>query len=244
MIGPKIKTLIVEDDSDHLHHLEKLINTHYPYLHLINPCSSGSEALQAIRQQNPDLIFLDIDLTDMNAFELLDNFHEHEFQIIFTTAYNEYAVKAFRAHAIDYLLKPILEKELSEALQKVQYQRKGIDEFKKFILEPFHKQNKFLKVNEKNKTTFLPKDQIIYLQAGRSYTEIHYYENGEKKKLLASNNLSVFESQLIDFDFVRIHQSYLVNRSQIYEFLKKDKKVKLFAGEILPVSRSKTDLIN
>jgi len=243
MITRKLRTLIVEDDLDHQRHLEKLIEENHPELHLMGSCSSGTEALSTIKSIRPELIMMDIDLRDMNAFEMLEQLHETNFHIVFTTAYNEYAIKAFRVNAVDYLLKPIIEDELAQSIQKVLLQRNLHKDYETLIAD-FHRISKrFLTINEKKKVTFVSIHQILYLQADRSYSTIHYREDGERKKITTCTNLSIFEKQLSAHDFIRIHQSYLVNRLQIHEFTKKDRKVKLICGDLLPVSRGKTEVI-
>jgi len=239
----KLRTLIVEDELDHQKHLKKLIEQNHPELHLMGVCSSGSEALATIKHIRPELIMMDIDLRDMNAFEMLEQLHETNFQIVFTTAYNEFAINAFRVNAVDYLLKPIIEEELAKAIQKAMLQRNLRIDYESLITD-FHRiNNRFLTINEKKKVTFVPIDQILYLQADRSYSAIYYSAEGVRKKITTCNNLSFFEKQLLGHDFIRIHQSYLVNRLQIHEFTKKDRKVKLICGDLLPVSRGKTEVI-
>ena len=112
------------------------------------------------------------------------------------------------------------------------------------LITDFHRfNNRFLTINEKKKVTFVPIDQILYIQADRSYSTIYYRDEGERRKITTCNNLSFFEKQLLGHDFIRIHQSYLVSRLQIHEFTKKDRKVKLICGDLLPVSRGKTEVI-
>lgn len=243
MITQKLRTLILEDDLAHQQHLEKLIKQNHPELHLIGSCSSGTEALATIKSVHPELIMIDIDLRDMNAFEMLEQLHEINFHIVFTTGYNEYAIKAFRVNAVDYLLKPIIADELAQSIQKVLLQRNLHKNYESLIADYQNINKRFLTINEKKKVTFVPIDQILYLQADRSYSTIHYKEDKERKKITTCTNLSTLEKQLLDHDFIRIHQSYLVNRLQIHEFLKKDKKIKLICGDLLPVARGKTELI-
>lgn len=230
--------IIVEDDSFHLEHLVDLLHAGFPQIRIVKVCKSGKEALEQIPLHAPDLLFLDIDLGDMDAFQLLNKMNFNDFSVIFTTAYQDWAIKAFQVNALHYLLKPIQAEELKEAVGRLgkDHQLTDIRE----IAAALNQYNsRMLAIREKTTVQYLNIEKISYLEADESYTKIFYAENMEQKTMLSSNNLSYYERELELYGFIRVHKSFLVNKNHIRSFWRTDSKVELIDGQRIPVARQK-----
>ncbi len=230
--------IIVEDDSFHLEHLVDLLHAGFPQIRIVKVCKSGKEALEQIPLHAPDLIFLDIDLGDMDAFQLLDKMNYNDFSVIFTTAYQDWAIKAFQVDALHYLLKPIQAEELKEAVGRLGKDHQLTD-IREIAAALNQYNNRMLAVREKTSVQYLSIEKICYLEADESYTKIYYTDNMEQKTMLSSKNLSYFEKELETHGFIRVHKSFLVNKSHVRTFLRSDGKVELTNGQIIPVARQK-----
>lgn len=194
------------------------------------------EALQLIASEKPNVVFLDIELPDMTGFELLQHIHDINFQTIFTTSHSHYAIKAFRFNALDYLIKPIKETELEEAIGRSLKSSGNSIDVKNALLNMESKavENQKLVLSTQNGTLRLSLKQITHIEGERNYSYI-YLSNGSRE--LSSKNLAYFEDILLDKSFFRCHRSYLVNKFHI-EKLKTDKFV-LKNGSEIPISRRK-----
>lgn len=228
------KALIVEDNAFVATILHDMLGQYAPDISVLGIAHTGKEALQAIVAEKPNVIFLDIELPDMTGFEMLQQVDDLHFQTIFTTAHSHYAIKAFRFNALDYLIKPIDEKELDEAIQRFLKSANNHIEVKHALsnLEAQPVENQKLVLSTQNGTLRLPLKQITHIEGERNYSYIHL-ANGARE--LSSKNLAYFEDILIDKRFFRSHRSYLVNRFHI-EAMKGDYFV-LKTGIEIPVSR-------
>jgi len=244
MTKHRLLTLIIENEEDHCRQLEKLITANHPELNIFGRCTSGMDAISTLQTVRPDLLLLDIDLGDMNAFDLLDHITNPNFQIIFTTSYNEYALQAFQVHAVDYLLKPIEPVAFAKAIKKATLQKTNMKNYQ-LLIEDFRRLSKqYLAINEKQKVQYIPIKDILYLQSDVNYTIVHYIENGQRKQQLCAASLATYETKLMPHDFLRIHQSYLVNPSQIRVFDKRSNQLELACSETLPVARNRRALFD
>lgn len=230
--------IIVEDDSFHLEHLVDLLHDGFPQIRIVKVCKSGKEALEQIPLHAPDLLFLDIDLGDMDAFQLLNKMNFNDFSVIFTTAYQDWAIKAFQVNALHYLLKPIQAEELKEAVGRL---GKGgqLTDIREIAAALNQYNSRMLAIREKTTVQYLNIEKISYLEADESYTKIFYAENMEQKTMLSSNNLSYYERELELYGFIRVHKSFLVNKNHIRSFWRTDCKVELNDGQRIPVARQK-----
>jgi len=238
----RLQTLIIEDEKDHFRHLEKMIQHDHPEINILGWCMSGSDAISTLQTVKPDLLLLDIDLGDMNAFDLLNYLPSFDFQIIFITNYNDYALQAFKVHAIDYLLKPVDPKELGQALNKAMLQRSNYTDYQILVNDYRRLSHEYLAINEKQKVVYIPIKEILYLEADNNYTTIHYLSAGERHTHMCSLNLSTYETKLAPEGFLRIHAKYLVSPAQIRVFNKKDNLLELACSQVLPVARSRRGL--
>jgi two-component system LytT family response regulator len=229
-----IKALIVEDNAFMATVLNDLLEQHSSDIAVLGIANTGREAIQLINSKKPNVIFLDIELPDMTGFELLQHLDDIHFRTIFTTSHSHYAIKAFRFNALDYLIKPINEIELNEAINRFLKSAGNEIDIKNALanLESKSVENQKLVLATQNGTLRLPLKQITHIEGERNYSYI-YLSNGSRE--LSSKNLAYFEDILIDKDFFRNHRSYLVNRYHI-ETLKND-NFTLKNGIGIPISR-------
>lgn len=231
-----IKALIVEDNAFMATVLHDLLKQHTADIAVLNIANTGKDALQLIASKNPNVVFLDIELPDMTGFELLQQLDDINFKTIFTTSHSHYAIRAFRFNALDYLIKPINETELDEAIKRLLKSTGNKIEVKHALsnLESKSVENQKLVLPTQNGTLRLPLKQITHIEGERNYSYI-YLSNGSRE--LSSKNLAYFEDILVDKNFCRCHRSYLVNRYHIHA-LKTDHFILKNRVEI-PVSRRK-----
>ncbi len=229
-----LKALIVEDNAFMATVLHDLLVQHASTIAVLAIANTGAEALQLIASQKPNVVFLDVELPDMTGFELLQQLDTINFQTIFTTSHSHYAIKAFRFNALDYLVKPVEESELDEAIKRLLKSANNGMEVKQALsnLEAQSVENQKLVLPKQNGTLRLPLKQITHIEGERNYSYIHL-SNGSRE--LSSKNLAYFEDILLDKSFFRSHRSFLVNRYHI-EALKGDHFVLKNKVEI-PISR-------
>jgi len=212
----------------------------------MDKCMSAKKGLEAIEKFKPDLVFLDIEMPVMNGFELLEQFKQIPFSVIFTTSYDQYAIKAIRFSALDYLLKPIDPKELIAAIQKVQTQKvhPSPDQFRMLMDQVQNRGTKFTRVAIPTSDGFelIPVEEIIYCEADDNYTRL-FLKN--KKRIVACRTLKEVEEQLTDFlSFIRVHHSYMVNLNEVNKYVRGEGGYLIMSdGTTVNVSRSRKDAL-
>jgi two-component system LytT family response regulator len=234
-----MKVVIIDDEPLARSIVKEYLQKHLQ-LELAQECNDGFEGLKAIHQHQPDLIFLDIQMPKINGFEMLELIEQPP-AVIFTTAFDEYAIKAFEAHAIDYLLKPFDQDRFDKALQKWREQKTTIQkETTKELLETASlspAQNQRIVIKDGSKIKIIPVQDVFYLEAADDYVKIHTKEG----YFLKNKTMSHFEQALDTQHFVRSHRSYIVNIQQITRIdpYEKDNHVAVLrSGVKVPVSRS------
>lgn len=235
----QLLTLIVEDEIDHCRQLEKLIDSNHPELNILGKCTSGNDALATLQTVKPDLLLLDIDLGDMSAFDLLEHLPEPDCQIVFVTSYNTFALHAFKAHAIDYLLKPVESKAFAKAIGKVLKQKRNGTDYQLLVNDFKKLSHQYLVLNEKQKVHYVPISDVLYLRSDGNYTIIHYVCKGQRYTHTNTACLATFETKLAEHGFMRIHQSYLISPDQIRVFDKRNNQIELACSDVLPVARNR-----
>ncbi|UZD22947.1 LytTR family DNA-binding domain-containing protein [Algoriphagus halophytocola] len=209
-----IRTIIIEDEQPCMDHLVTLLEKGFKEeVELLGTFSSFEDGLEAISTLNPELVFLDIQLGNKSGFDLLKELEKIDFNLVFTTAYHQFAIDAFRFSAIDYLLKPIAPFQLKEALEKVQSGISKTDRDSKYqvLLESVNSTDQKLKkmvVPHINGFRILELSEVIRLQSDGNYTEIHL---NNESKIVSGKTLKEYENRLLDYRFFRVHHSHLVN---------------------------------
>ncbi len=213
----KIDAIIIEDEERARSSLSKMLELYCPQVNVIAQVESVQEAKVVIDSEGPKLVFLDIHLPKERGFKLFEYYKDGAFEVIFTTAYSEYTLLALRLSAVDYLMKPINKDELKEAILKAQNRisdrsiRKGISALREIIDSNFKK----LPLPSSNGYVYVKIENVLYCEADRNYCNFHL-EGG--KKILVSKNLKNYEQVLVNFGFMRVNRSYIVNLKMIDSF--------------------------
>ncbi|MEZ4856085.1 MAG: LytTR family DNA-binding domain-containing protein [Gelidibacter sp.] len=231
-----LKALIIEDNSFMANILQDMLQQYNTDIVVDSVAKTGKEALYKINQIQPDVVFLDIELPDMNGFELLSQLKHINFKIIFTTSHSNYAIKAFRFNALDYLVKPINTIELNEAVERLLFTKTNYDHIQTAL-----KNFKTNSINEQRLVLYtqkgylkVPLKQIIFIESERNYSYIHL-TNGSKT--LLSKTLAYFDELLCDKAFFRCHRSFLVNKLHVKNF--KETHFMVTNDIEIPISRRK-----
>ena len=240
-----LRAIIVDDEANCLKMLEWELSDRCPEVEIIRVCSTGKAGLMAIKEEQPDIIFLDIEMPYLNGFEVLELVPEVNFDVIFTTAYDKFAIRAFKSSAIDYLLKPIDGDDLRIAVDKVIEKRKRSTPSTdvKFLLQQLEdaKNNKIRRIALPTfeGLTFVQTDEIIYCQSDNNYCNVVLKEG---RKMLISKTLKEVEEMLSSDQFFRVHNSFFVNLKEVSNYVKADGGALIMTnGDEVRVSRSRKD---
>lgn len=241
-----IKAILVDDEVHCLDTLSILLADYCPEVEVLERCSSAKKAIEAVAKHKPDLVFLDIEMPVMNGFEFLEQFAQIPFSVIFTTSYDQYAIKAIRFSALDYLLKPVDPKELITAVHKVGSKKHTptTDQFRMLMDQLQHKENSFTKIAVPTSEGFelVPADQVVRCEADDNYTYL-FLKN--KNKIVACRTLKEVEEQLQDFpSFIRVHHSYIVNLNEVTKYVRGEGGYLVMSdGSTVNVSRSRKEAL-
>jgi len=241
-----IRALIIDDEQNARESILHLCQLSFKEVEIIAQADGVKSGLEAIHKWKPDLVFLDIQLEDGSGFDILEQLSEINFQLIFITAFNEYAIKAFKFAAIDYLMKPINPKEFANAVNQVvtstekdEMQAK-FDVFISHIKDSLTEHKKII-LKTAESIHLIKVSDIIRCEADKGYTEF-FLRNG--KKILVSKGLKDYDEMLSDFGFIRTHQSHLINLDYISSFEKTDGGYILMTdGSTVPVSSRKKEYV-
>lgn len=239
-----IKAIIIDDELHCIETLSILLKEYCPEVELIEQCRSAKKGLEAIAKTKPNIVFLDIEMPVMNGFEMLENLSDIPFAVIFTTSYDQYAIKAIRFSALDYLLKPIDPNELKNAIKKVEEQRHMpmAEQFQMLLKQVNGKNSGFNKIAVPTAEGFelIAADQVLYLEASDNYTHL-FLKN--KSKIVACRTLKEMEEQIQDFNFfIRVHNSYMVNLNEVKKYIRGEGGYLVMSDESsVNVSRSRKD---
>ena len=232
------KVILIDDEPLARSIVNEYLQKH-PGLEIVAECNDGFEGVKAIQQHEPDLIFLDIQMPKINGFEMLELVDQPP-SVIFTTAFDEFAIKAFEAHAIDYLLKPFSQERFDKAIQKWREQKTGSKKNTEDLLETASQspsQTQRIVVKNGSKIKIIPVQDVFYLEAADDYVKVHTKDG----YFLKNKTMTHFEKALDPQHFVRSHRSYIVNVQQITRIdpYEKDNHVAVLrSGAKVPVSRS------
>ena len=217
-----IHAILIDDEPRCTETLELMIRMHTPEITVDAICNSGEDGIRAIRQYQPDLVFLDIEMPKMNGFDMLEKLDPLTFKVVFTTAYNQFAIKAFRYSALNYLLKPIDPDDLKATVDRMKALKPdNMKEQLDILLQNMRESGKPQRIalSTGDGMVFVNTSDIMYCQSESNYTNV-ILTNGER--YLLAKSLKEFEDTLSGNDFYRIHNSYLVNLNQIKRFVRGD----------------------
>lgn len=238
-----IKAIIIDDEKNALEVLEMQLNQFCRDVTVVAACDGGIKGIAAIKKHDPDLVFLDIEMPHKNGFDVLNETKEMNYDVIFTTAYDQFAIKAFKFSALDYLLKPVDILELQEAVEKVKNKKEtgGLDEKIKTLIRQLQPQ----KLTDKialpvgDAMQFMQPDEIIRCESDSNYTHI-FLANG--KKITMAKTLKEVEENINGSPFFRVHQSHLVNLNHISKYIKGDNAyIVMKDGTQIGISRNKKE---
>lgn len=217
-----MKALIIDDEQNSAEALEEMLRLVAPDLTVVGKAFSAQEGIEKINAHAPELVFLDIHMPHMTGFEMLEQLGKISFEVVFTTAYDQYALRAFKVAAADYLLKPIDMDELEAAVEKVRQRQRGQSDFGS--LEQLFRQMQSQQAEPKRLVLptsegliFLPFEEIVYLQSDSNYT---IFYTTHREKIIVSRTLKEFEGVLERHHFFRVHNSFIVNLLQIKRYVR------------------------
>jgi len=239
-----IKAIVIDDIENARKTLKHDISQFCPDVVVIGEADSVNSGVEIIKQMNPDLIFLDIQLGDGDGFEILKHFKDPNFSVIFTTSHNDYAIKAIKFSALDYLLKPVQPDELIEAVGKMKKNKASNPQYANFELllenlKNLHSGKNRIALHSSDKVHLVNVSNIIRCESSSNYTT--FFLN-TKEQIVVTRTLKEFEKMLEDDNFFRIHHSHLINLSFMKEFVKNDGGyVVMTTSEKIPVSSRKRE---
>lgn len=231
----KIRTIIIDDEKKSRDNTRLMLTKYFPEIEIIGEAENGIEGRKLISELHPDLVFLDVNMPELNGLEMLESIPEKEknFYVIFLTAYGDYTIQAIRAGAIDYLMKPLMKDELIQAIKRVS---KFIDEKKAASHTTTKSGDTKLMVSHSKGFTLLEFNEIIMLEAAGNYTDF-YLTNG--RKIISSRTLKDYEDILDKNTFFRVSRSAIVNLSHIKEYNNSNEILILSENHQIGISKTK-----
>ncbi len=240
----QLTAILIDDESSSRSSLRQKLSTHCPHVEISAEADSGEEGIKAIETYKPDIVFLDVEMPRMNGFVMLQQLKHRSFELIFTTAYDHYAIQAIRFSALDYLVKPIAIGLLKEAIERVQEKKQANlpnQRIETLLYNLLDEKNAFkrIAIPSREGLQFIEIADIIYLEAESNYTFIHMHPAA---KITVSKTLKDFEELLPAHTFIRIHHSYIINKNFIRKYMKGEGGQVLMSNEkILDVARRKKE---
>ncbi len=238
-----MNAVIIDDEKDARFVLRNLLSNVAPKLEILGEADSVESGVKLVQEKHPDIVFLDIRMKDGNGFDMLQKLDKQDFELIFITAYDNYAIQAFDVSATSYLLKPIKAQDLAEAISRVEKlvnwkDYAGKAERKKVLLDEFKTKNRSrIVISDVTGFKVVDLEDIVYLASDKNYTHF-YMENGSR--ITTSRTLKSYEAILSEHGFFRIHKQYLIHLAFMQSFSHESGGMVLLKGDIeLPVSRMK-----
>lgn len=244
-MNQKIKAVIVEDEQNNREYLKDKLNEYCSQIEIVAICSSALEGRRKIMETSPDLVFLDVEMPGGDGFSMLESLPALNFEIIFVTAFTNYAVKAIKFSALDYIVKPIDTMELVRAVEKaVKEIQHKIDNSRMLnLIENRHRDanKKIIALPLSDKIEFVEISTIARCQADGNYT-VFYLTNGDK--LTTSKTLKEYDELLSSYNFLRVHQSHLINLNEVKSFVKSEGGyIRMKDGSNIVISRQRREMV-
>lgn len=235
------KTIIVDDQPFCIEILQDIIEINVPEIEIVAVCHSGKEGIKQILKHEPDLVILDVEMPEMNGFEMLKQVKDCHFELIFTTSFDKYSIQAIRHSALDFLLKPVVTKELKDAIERLE--RNHTKNITKKFNALFQRLNETKKVTDQiavptsDGLLFILTTEIIHCESDSNYTTLYLIS---KEKVVITKTLKDVESILEGNTFFRIHHSHLINVKHIKKYLRGNPgHVVLKNGTTVPIARNR-----
>lgn len=240
----KLTAILIDDESNSRNSLRQKLITYCPQVDIAAEAENGEEGINAIETYKPDIVFLDVEMPRMNGFVMLQQLQHRNFELIFTTAYDHYAIQAIRFSALDYLVKPIEIATLKEAVERAREKKQTntpnqrIETLLYNLLDEKNTHNR-IAIPSMEGLQFVAIADIIYLEAVSNYTFIHVQP---ASRITVSKTLKDFEELLPAHTFIRIHHSFLINKNHVHKYLKGEGgQVLMSNGKMLDVARRKKE---
>ncbi len=240
-----MRAIIVEDEKSNRDNLVKILGEYCNSVEIVALCSSAVEGRKAISELQPDLVFLDIEMPGGNGFSMLESLGQINFEVIFVTAFDHYGIKAVKFCALDYLLKPIDLLELTQAVEKVEQRLAEKSENLRMKTMLSNKKNKLsnpkIAIPLADKIEFVEVSSIVRCEGNGNYTNF-FLKNGER--IIASKTLKEFDELLSDYNFLRVHQSHLINLNEVKSYIKTDGGyIKMKDGSTVSIARLRREMV-
>jgi len=236
----KLKIIIIDDEADAIDVLESIIEINKSDYEIVAKTTNPVEGIGLILQHKPDVVFLDIEMPELNGFQILESIPSIDFEVIFATAYENYAIKAIKENALDYILKPATIPEVLEALEKAKtkIQNKDNSDYRSIIESLNNNHSSKIKIPTSTGFELISIDELVSLEADGSYTIAHFINSD---KLIISKPLKQLEPLLDAKRFFRVHRSFIVNTEHIRRFNRERYSLVMINGSNIPISRRRYD---
>lgn len=238
-----LNAIIIDDEPDCVKLLSLQLKMYCPQVLVVAACTDAEEGLMSIKKLQPDIVFMDIEMPVMNGFQLLEKIGDIRFSLVFVTAYDQFAVKAFRFSALDYLLKPIDGKDLKAAVEKALLRQWPHEQQLGLLKQQLQDQPKTLPskiaLPYQNGVTFAEISQVIYCESANNYTRIHTVDGNQ---YMVSKTLGDIQEILEERNFLRIHRQYLVNIDHIKKYVRGEGNYLILSNNLnIPVARNQKE---
>ncbi len=238
-----LKAIIIDDEPDCVKLLALQLKMYCPQVQVAAECTASDDGLQKIKELSPDIVFLDIEMPVMNGFQLLEKTGDIQFSLVFVTAYDQFAVKAFRFSALDYLLKPIDGKDLKAAVQKAEQRhwphKQQLNMLKQHIHGNEKKYPDKIALPYQNGVTFAEIKNIVYCESENNYTRFH---TADSQQYMVAKTLGDIQEVLEERNFLRVHRQYLVNLNHIKKYVRGEGNYLVMSTDAtVPVARNQKE---
>lgn len=231
-----LRTVLVDDEPDSVELMKLYLAKNFQNVEVVGTFNSSVEALKKISALEPHLLFLDIEMPVMNGFELLEQLGDIKFNVVFVTAYNQFAVQAFKFNALDYIVKPVNIEELKQVVEKAEKRvttssrqlSMAAEQLRKGIITK-------IAVPSHNGVTFVDLNEIVFAEASNNYSSLKLIDG---RKMTISKTLKDVQEVLELQHFLRVHRQYIINLNHVKFFNRNDNLLTMISGDILPVSRN------
>lgn len=241
-----MRVILIDDEISNLENLQILLKKHCPQINIVAKAQTLSDAVSAIKEHEPDLLFLDIQLGDRTGFDVLNHIPKRNFEVIFVTAYDQYGIQAVKFAALDYLLKPIDIEELINSVHKAEKKLKSQVQSSQldFLMQQLKKSNSTLNkiaLQMQSEIRYVALSDIVRCEADNTYTRFYLANN---EIVMVSKPLKEYADLLVPNGFLRTHQSHLVNPEYVKSWLKEDGGILfLLSGERIPISKPNKEFV-